>query len=164
MYSLAAAALAQVQLRMRALMAGVLTWNSGAGSSRLEPFVPVAEGCHACMQQLLVPARAKLPAVDGTSMPPGCSGSRVLSRRCPQAGMCGMVTPHFASTPLNSPSCTGWQPLLEPHRGLAELKAWRPLLESEGARQNVLMGGAGWEDMGDHYATLVAEVVMPPIR
>lgn len=59
---------------------------------------------------------------------------------------------------------TGWQPLVEPQRGLGELQAWRGLLESEGARQNVLLGGAGWEDSGDPYATLVAEVVMAPIR
>lgn len=58
----------------------------------------------------------------------------------------------------------GWQPLLEPQRGLEELKAWRGLLESEGSRQSVLMGGAGWEDTGDPYATLVLEVVMAPIR
>jgi hypothetical protein len=58
----------------------------------------------------------------------------------------------------------GWQPLLDPHHGTAELQAWRPLLESEGTRQNVLMGGAGWEDTGDPYASLVAEVVMAPIR
>jgi tuftelin-interacting protein 11 len=58
----------------------------------------------------------------------------------------------------------GWQPLLEPQRGSAELQAWRGLLESSGSRQNVLMGGAGWEDTGDPYATLVAEVVMAPIR
>jgi tuftelin-interacting protein 11 len=58
----------------------------------------------------------------------------------------------------------GWQPLLEPQRGVAELKAWRGLLEGESTRQSVLLGGASWEDAGDPYATLVAEVVMPAIR
>lgn len=58
----------------------------------------------------------------------------------------------------------GWQPLVEPDRGLAQLKAWRGLLESEGSRQSVLLSGAGWEDSGDPYASLVAEVVMAPIR
>jgi tuftelin-interacting protein 11 len=78
--------------------------------------------------------------------------------------MASVVTVVFLLQPTPALLHTGWQPLHEPGRGLAELKAWRPLLESEGARQNVLMGGAGWEDTGDPYATLVSEVVMPPIR
>lgn len=96
MYSLAAAALAQVQLRMRALMAGV--WQAGAGSSRLEPFVPVADGCCACSncyfllahscQQLMAPT---FPRVQRPQ--------QVLSQRCPQAGMCGMVAVSCLHTP-----------------------------------------------------------------
>mgnify|MGYP001807859023 CR=1 FL=1 len=71
---------------------------------------------------------------------------------------CVQVLPRFRSL------LAGWQPLLDPQRGVAELKAWRGLLEGEGTRQSVLLGGASWEDAGDPYASLVAEVVMSPIR
>jgi hypothetical protein len=79
--------------------------------------------------------------------------------------------------PLLRALLAGWQPLAEPQRGAAQVGAWRPLLESEAARQAVLGhggggpgggafsgSGGGWEEGGDAYALLVAEVVLPPVR
>ena len=50
------------------------------------------------------------------------------------------VLPHFQLL------LAGWEPLAEPLRGHKELKQWRPLLESSGAREAVMQvheGGSG---------------------
>ncbi|KAL4858605.1 Septin and tuftelin-interacting protein 1 [Chlorella vulgaris] len=59
-----------------------------------------------------------------------------------------------------------WSPLQDPGLPLAQFAAWRPLLESEGARQGSVLGGGGLElaGGGDAYMRLVAELVLPPLR
>lgn len=70
----------------------------------------------------------------------------------------------------------GWQPLSEPSHGAAAFRAWRPLLESDAARHNVLVNGEGASDghgqgasgkgstEDDPYLVAVREVVIPPVR
>jgi tuftelin-interacting protein 11 len=74
----------------------------------------------------------------------------------------------------------GWAPLQEPLRAASEFARWRPLLESEAARQRVLSDAAAAAAGGDHaggtrgsglgsgeedaYAVLVWELVVPPVR
>ena len=66
-----------------------------------------------------------------------------------------------------------WVPLAEPHLGAQQFAEWRPLLESDRARNSVLTGAAedGWgfggvssEEDEDPYAALVNLVVVPKLR
>jgi tuftelin-interacting protein 11 len=89
----------------------------------------------------------------------------------------------LAALPLVLPrlrsQLSGWAPLQEPLRAASEFARWRPLLESEAARQRVLGSDAaaaagdplGWSPGGglgsgeeDAYAVLVWELVVPPVR
>ena len=60
-----------------------------------------------------------------------------------------------------------WSPLDQPGLAAAEFAAWRPLLESEAARQGAVFGGSSAADLhsgADAYMRLVAELVLPPLR
>jgi hypothetical protein len=64
--------------------------------------------------------------------------------------------------PLLGQLLQGWQPLLQPELGTVEFKAWRPLLEGAAARQTIQT--RSWEEIGDPYAELVMQLVLPPVR
>ena len=65
---------------------------------------------------------------------------------------------------------SNWRPLEEPERGLAEFKAWRPLLETpRDSSSSSIMGGLGRSSNKagvdeDSYLGLVWEVFLPPVR
>jgi tuftelin-interacting protein 11 len=67
-----------------------------------------------------------------------------------------------------------WAPFTEPNLGAQQFAEWRPLLETEQARNSVLMGaseeswggglGGSVEEEEDPYAALVNAVIVPKLR
>jgi len=80
--------------------------------------------------------------------------------------MFGLATAALPTAlPVLSAALAGWQPLAAPQQGAREFGAWRPLLETDGARHSVLGGGADGGSGGDDpYAAVVEELVLPPVR